>query len=252
MIRGIDHIVILVNDLESATDDYTAMGFTVTPGGEHTDGATHNVLVSFADGAYLELIAFKQPAAQHRWWLHTRSGEGLIDFALWPDAIEADIAAMRAHGLEIEGPTAGGRTRPDGQRIEWMTGSPLTPDLPFLCADVTPRNLRVPDGPALQHANGVSGIAGITVAVKDLATSTQRYAALLGVPAPEPGIHSVNFTLGATTITLVQPAADVNNPVYDRLNRRGEGIYALALRADLTAEALDPARKHGARITFVP
>src|SRR4051794_8519489 len=49
MIRAIDHVVILVNDLAATVADYTALGFTVTPGGEHTGGATHNALVVFAD-----------------------------------------------------------------------------------------------------------------------------------------------------------------------------------------------------------
>ncbi|PMP81392.1 MAG: VOC family protein, partial [Roseiflexus castenholzii] len=62
MITCIDHIVILVRDLLAAIDDYTALGFTVTPGGVHADGATHNALVAFVDGGYLELIAFRREA----------------------------------------------------------------------------------------------------------------------------------------------------------------------------------------------
>ena len=62
----LDHLVILVRDLESAIADYTALGFTVQRGGTHADGATHNALVGFADGSYLELIAFLKPAPAHR------------------------------------------------------------------------------------------------------------------------------------------------------------------------------------------
>ena len=50
--QGIDHIVIAVRDLAAASDDYARLGFTVTLGGEHTGGATHNALISFAYGAY--------------------------------------------------------------------------------------------------------------------------------------------------------------------------------------------------------
>ena len=52
MIRAIDHIVILVNDLQAAIDDYAALGFSVAPGGTHADGATHNALIIFADDTY--------------------------------------------------------------------------------------------------------------------------------------------------------------------------------------------------------
>ena len=70
MLKGIDHVVILVKNLDQAVADYTQLGFNVVPGGEHTDGATHNALVAFADGSYLELIAFKREAPEHRWWTH--------------------------------------------------------------------------------------------------------------------------------------------------------------------------------------
>ena len=41
---------------------------TVVPGGTHADGATHNALVVFADGAYIELPAWRAPAPEERWW----------------------------------------------------------------------------------------------------------------------------------------------------------------------------------------
>src|SRR5262245_23920283 len=143
MIRAIDHIVILVNDLAAASADYAAIGFTVTPGGEHTGGATHNALIAFADDTYLELIAFKRAEPGHRWWRHAALGEGLVDFALLPSATADDIAAARERGVAYAGPADGGRLRPDGQQIAWQLGMPPTPDLPFLCGDVTPRALRV-------------------------------------------------------------------------------------------------------------
>ena len=66
MITGIDHIVILVADLDRAQAEYAAAGFTVVPGGEHAGGLTHNALVAFADGTYLELLAFRRPLASWR------------------------------------------------------------------------------------------------------------------------------------------------------------------------------------------
>src|SRR5262245_36633825 len=180
MIRGIDHIVILVSDLARASADYLALGFTVLPGGEHTGGATHNALVIFADDTYLELIAFKRPEPGHRWWRHSSTGEGLVDYALLPSAAEDDIAAARARGVAYEGPADGGRLRPDGRQVAWQLGMPPTADLPFLCGDVTPRELRVPQGAVRQHSNGVTGIAGLTIAVNDLEPSVARYRALLG------------------------------------------------------------------------
>jgi catechol 2,3-dioxygenase-like lactoylglutathione lyase family enzyme len=256
MIRAIDHVVILVNDLAATVADYTALGFTVTPGGEHTGGATHNALVVFADDAYLELIAFKRPAPEHHWYHNSALGEGIIDFALLPTTIDADLAAARERGLAIEGPFPGGRLRPDGQQVAWQSGRAPTPDLPFLCADVTPRGLRVPAGAARAHANGVTGIASLTIAVADLGVSVARYRALLGTAERESTLSNpsaATFALGDTAIMLATPADDSDTALSARLASRGEGPFALALRTSASANAgpLDIGRTHSAPIELV-
>lgn len=126
---GIDHIVILVRDLAQASADYARAGFTVTPGGEHTGGATHNALIAFADGTYFELIAFKEPIppAQHRWGARLAQGEGLIDYAVRSTNVESDLATITPCGLPTYGPIDMGRVRPDGQRIAWRIASASMP-----------------------------------------------------------------------------------------------------------------------------
>jgi hypothetical protein len=252
MILALDHLVILVRDLAEAVEDYEAIGFDVSPGGEHTDGATHNALVSFADGTYLELLAFQREAPEHRWWRHVAAGEGLIDFALLPGLIEHDVAAARARGLAITGPFAGGRERPDGVRLSWQTAQAEAPELPFLCGDVTPRELRVP-APG-HHPNGASGIFRVTVAVRDVEASAARYAALIGAaPLEEPGRRL--FKLGGSYIALQQPGAGTleNAAVESRLAQRGEGVASVAFRRDSYATVprfLDTELTHGVRVVI--
>jgi catechol 2,3-dioxygenase-like lactoylglutathione lyase family enzyme len=263
MITLVDHIVILVNDLEQARANYTTLGFTVSPGGEHTGGATHNLLICFADGAYLELLAFQREEPAHRWWRHVAGGEGLIDFALLLGDAPDDIAAAASRGLALVGPVDGGRLRPDGVQLQWQTAMVDTEDLPFLIADVTPRPLRVPGGPATKHANGVTGIAGLTLAVRDLIVSRGRYQALLGSePSPElPGhelpddLPRTAFALGEAQIGLLQPVGDSSQAelLRARIAAHGEGIVALALRGDSTSQAgeFDLTLTHNARMGIV-
>ena len=248
----LDHVVIHVNDLEAASADYRSLGFTVTPGGEHADGNSHNALISFADGAYLELIAFKRPPPpEHLFARGVAQGEGIIAYALLPDDIEADVAAAKQRGLDLEGPYPGGRLRPDGVRLEWQTARASTPDLPFLCADVTPRELRVPGGDAVKHDNGVLGIATLGVVVENLEVSMGRYSRLLGVELfVNP--HDLNartaiFTLGSTTITLLRPE---KGPALHHLGHRGDGPYLLTLKANgaPNTTTLDAVLTHGANI----
>ena len=260
MILGLDHSVIVVRDLARAVRDYTALGFTVTPGGTHADGLTHNALIPFADGSYFELLAFTDPgqATDHPWWHRLAEGEGLEDYALASDDLASDVAACRRRGLAIGDPVEGGRQRPDGRTLRWRTARFVQPQpdraLPFLIEDVTPRNWRVPGGAAAQPALHVGGIQRIATAVRDVAAATARFAALLGTPpAGETATPDVEFALaGGQHIALVSPRA-ADDEAAAQIARHGEGPFALTLRAADGAPArqtvpLDVARTHGARI----
>lgn len=181
MVQGIDHIIILVDELDAASAQYQALGFTVFPGGRHPRG-THNALVPFQDGTYLELIAFWDPNdTTHPWHQRLAGPRGLIDFALRSDALDADVAALAQRGLHYTAPQEGSRERPDGVMVVWKGAMPVDTEakLPFLIEDVTDRERRVPSE-AATHANGVTGVERIVVAVDDLAAATRRYALLLG------------------------------------------------------------------------
>jgi catechol 2,3-dioxygenase-like lactoylglutathione lyase family enzyme len=265
---GLDHIVIVVAELDAGVRDYEALGFTVVRGGVHEGAPTHNALIGLADGTYLELIAFRGAvdegageAPPSAFWAMVRSWgrlpEGLAHFALLPADTASAIAAAGRRGLALAGPVSGSRRRPDGQLVAWETGIPGGLALPFLCGDVTPRELRVPGGAAAVHANGVVGIAGVTVAVDDLGEAAGRYAALLGVepelaPAAASG-NAASFALAAGTITLVAPVGDEDGALATRLAERGPGLHALRLRVAAGADTgpLDRGLAHGAVIERV-
>jgi catechol 2,3-dioxygenase-like lactoylglutathione lyase family enzyme len=201
----LDHIVIAVRDLAATVTRYEDAGFTVTPGGRHPGRNTQNALVVFDDGAYLELITYHAPSPDERWWRELDAhGDGLVDFALWPQDLPAQVAQAQARGVEgLTGPLPGGRVRPDGVRVEWQTARQSRHDLPFLCADLTPRALRVPEGAARRHANGASGVAEIAVAVPDVEASLERYRAFLGDDAIRDGAVRLE---GARVRLVTDPA----------------------------------------------
>lgn len=253
---SIDHIVIAVADLDAAIRDYTALGFTVLPGGEHPRGS-RNALVVFEDGAYLEIIAFPRPLPDYRWWqVLDRAGPGLVDYAVLPDDLDADLARVRAAGIVMDGPIDGGRLKPDGMRIAWRSARPPEPDIPFLCTYVTARNLRVPEGAARRHANGVTGVAGVTVAVQDLATSVGRYRALLGQEpvavggVPGLGFGLVQFRIGRQTLSLAEPRGPAAASLGEHLVRRGQGACAVSFYGPDDLH-LDTGLAHGARLEIV-
>jgi catechol 2,3-dioxygenase-like lactoylglutathione lyase family enzyme len=242
---SLDHIVIAVSDLDAAIRDYRALGFSVVPGGEHAGGVTHNALVVFADGSYLELIAFRRPDPEARWWrVLDGAGEGFVDYALLPADVGAEVERAKAGGLDLEGPFDGGRARPDGAVLRWQTARSPRPDVPFLCGDLTPRHLRVPDGEVRQHANGILGIAEVTVAVEDGEASSRRYAALLGIESA--GAPRAAFPMGDAVLRLAPRATGAE--VAQALDGRGEGPFAVRFRSPVPPGRLDPALSHGARL----
>ena len=247
----LDHIVIAVHDLHTAIHDYRNLGFTVTPGGDHPGRATHNALVVFQDGSYFELIAWKGPEDAHPWWPKlSRFGPGIVDFALLPGTTPQVVAQALSRGLAYQPPVDGGRLRPDGVELRWQNARPTTPDLPFLCGDVTPRALRVPEGSVREHANGVQGVAELRVAVHDVTATLERYRALLDledVPAPAEGAASLQ--LGRTVLKLETTSAEAAQ----RLALQGEGPFAIGLHTTQT-HPLGPVvhgHTHGTRLELI-
>ncbi|KAI0310328.1 glyoxalase-like domain-containing protein, partial [Amylostereum chailletii] len=185
--RIVDHIVYLapVGALEHVSQTFRDLGFTVIPGGTHADGLTANTLVILPDGVYLELIAFLRPAtdyppdharSRHQW---ANKPPGFVAYAFLgaPDAvpslprgINARLASAGSAGRYKEG-VRGGRTRGDGERLEWEICAPEGwaervdgMGRPFYCGDLTPRGRRVPEDAAHRaHANRAVGIAHLKV-----------------------------------------------------------------------------------------
>lgn len=258
MITGIDHVVILVDDLDTAIEQYEDLGFIVESGGKHPR-FTHNALVSVGDGSYLELIAFYEQngADQHRWHKFLASGGGLVDYAVGTPGLESQMKLATDRGLSYTGPNDGARTRPDGQEMAWKTATPSTDQsggLPFLIEDVTDRDLRVPGGSGVAHPNGVERIETLVIAVRDLEAATDQHRALFGTEPEElhfseggHGIEGVAFTVGPHRIELHAPA--MPGGVTDELDERGEGPYEVIFRGAQT-QIIDPDRAGNARLTI--
>lgn len=254
----LDHCVIVVTDLEQAIGDYQTLGFTVAPGGVHADGRTHNALIPFADGTYLELIAFRtEDGSGHPWWPALRAGGGLVDWAVATADLGERVARLSASGLRYGPVQDGGRQRPDGVELRWRGARPAAGyGLPFLIEDVTPRELRVPGNASQAHPNGVSGIGSLVVAVPELDTASRAYGRVLDVaaPAPQPdpllAAEAVALPCGSATIQLVAASA---GPIHARLKRLGAGPYALLLATDHDRPGwLDAALCHRAPIRLQP
>src|ERR1700722_3470664 len=253
MFTGIDHVAIVVSELESAIASYARAGFTVVRGGKHPIGS-HNALIAFADGSYLELIAFTKSDSGHPWQTALAKGGGIVDFCMSTDDLPADIDAIRRAGAEIGDPSPLTRDRPDGYHLSWVLAIPKPPyngRLPFLIKDDTPRDERVPR--ERSHRNGATGIRTLAIAVDDPGITSRYYARVLGRPGapverPDLEVAGVTFSIGPNEVQLLASKTE-NGPLAEWIRVRGQSVFEVVL-ANAGAVTLDPALLQGARIRF--
>ncbi len=255
MILGIDHIVIAARELDSAMESYRRLGFSVVAGGAHPYGS-HNALIGFEDGSYIELLGFYEESPAHPWWdlLHERGG-GLIDFCLATDDIRADLAAFRAQGVAAGDLTDGRRRRPDGYEVKWINnkvGGEFQGLMPFIIEDVTPRAQRLP-GETTQ-ANGVTGIHCLSLATEDAG----RYAAIMGAVLGQDGQASIDEDLGASGIRFeigshvleyLSPR-DSSSPLRAHLAANAPAPYRVSFKTRGSSASFEPERAEGVRISL--
>ena len=257
MITGIDHLVIVVPDLDIAMASYQALGFRVVPGGRHLVG-THNALVPFADGAYLELIAFYEPTPTHRWWLPLQRGGGLVDYCLRTDALLEDTDRLRRGGMPMADPLPMVRQRPDGYEVRWRLSIAAEGHrgvAPFLIEDETPRAERVPC--ETDYPNRATGVRRLTIAVDDVAAVRTWGASAFQAPGRDVAradldAAGVAFSLGEAgpALEYVSPVGSAS-PLAVWLQQRGSSPYAATLATRDPAPApLDPTKLCGARLTL--
>ena len=254
MLRGIDHLVIAVPDLDAAIKTYRDLGFTVVAGGRHTGVGTDNALIAFRDSAYLELVGFYEPRPDHRWWTPLQQGGGLVDFCLQTDDLARDAAGLRAAGVDMGELEPRHRRRPDGVEVRWVCALARGTSrgvAPFLLAEESGRDERVPRERV--HANGVTGVGRVSVAVDDLTIVRGWYEKTLGVAGhdvacPELGATGVRFTIGPHTFEFL--AATGAGAVRDWLARRGPSPYAATLVGAPRPVPLDLGRTWGARLAL--
>jgi hypothetical protein len=135
----LDHIVLRVDHLDRAVAEW-GQRFQVVPGGRHDTGS-HNALVAFANGSYLELLGFPEPTPSHPWW---PLPPGLVDFCVATADLDRDLGALH---VPMQAPFEMSRRRPDGYLLRWRIAFPASAwrgRVPFLIEDITPRSERVP------------------------------------------------------------------------------------------------------------
>jgi len=266
----LEHVIIRVNDLQQAIENFELLGFTVTPGGAHEGGISHNALIYFEDRSFIELVAFEdsffvkaglnsgilgfflqkgEDHIKYRFIETIDFPEGFIDSALLSHFIKKDTQLARQRGLKTAPITHFEREKPNGKIVGWDIMSPLSSAVPFVRGPYVPEQIIGPG--KMAHKNGAVGMANVKYAVTDLSASMKEYEYLLGTDAlvsTVDGKSMAEFKLGDASIYLfsIDEHADLANFV----QKRRDVPIQLTLLTGLTEQAgsLPIERTHGAEI----
>ena len=194
---GLDHIPVVVRDLDSAAATYRAMGFALKPGQPHPNGL-RNTHVKFPDGAGIELLT--APSATDELTAHyvdvLRTGDGPAFVAFHARDTAGLHAALRAGGYAFR--QEGGVTRL------------LAPEFAFL---FFVRDNRSPTDRAehFAHANGATALRALWVGTEHETALVRLLASLGGRPerrtvlVPEPAEATV-IGLSSGEVVVLPPS----------------------------------------------
>ena len=246
-LTGIDHVVILVSDLDRASETYARLGLTLTPRGFHSIGSQNHCIMFGRD--YVELLLPKPHPAMNAFMEQLSHGEclGAIGFAT------DDARALRADWV-AEGIPAGEAldfSRPVEDlgearfRIVQLAGDPAAGCGFFACQHFT-REL-VWRGEFQSHAVGVTGIAAIAVIAE-----AGAYRKVLG-SKPEQIAEGELLATGSSPI-LVSNAQRLSArlPGVDLPRRASPVVAALFLRVRDRKQAAKALRAGGFRPVELP
>ncbi|WP_428687508.1 VOC family protein [Roseibium sp.] len=195
MVRGLDHLVVAVKDLEAAGRAYSELGFTVTPENRHPWG-TANRLVQL-DGFFIELLGVADPAlipepsgnsfsfgAFNRDFLNKREGASML--VLESQGAVADRSGFHRSGLQMFDPFSFDRMAnlADGSTVKvafdlTFVRDPLSPEIGyFTCHNKYPENFWKP---AFQsHVNGAKGVRSVYLLAADPSDHHEFLSAFAG------------------------------------------------------------------------
>lgn len=184
-VKGLDHVVVMVDGIDAAEKQYEKLGFQVQPRGFHKKLGTANHLMIF-DRDYFEILGIVGPTpynAERREWL--KAGGGLANVALATDGADLAYEAFKAAGLDPDAPLDFDRAVEIDGRIEharFRTVRIPKTNMPvvgfFVCEHLTPQFVYRPEW--AKHPNGARAILGVTVIAEQPAKWADEVARYFG------------------------------------------------------------------------
>ena len=198
--KGIDHAMLVVEDLSSAKAQFERLGFMVTARADHGHTGTANHLIIF-ERNYIELLGIAKPGPDSEMFrLALEQREGYWLTALRTDDASAEHTHLAHVGVETDPPQTWSRAlnleNPDMVSFSTLFIPPLaTPEAGFFyCQHHNRQTVLSPE--LANHANGAVAVTGAIVVTDCLDTLTAPYQHLFGVGSIIPHDDTAVLTLG--------------------------------------------------------
>ncbi len=263
--RGVDHVMIVVRNLNEAKEDYNRLGFAITPG-VRGPTATENAAIRLANNGYLELLGLYNPAAPAARELSEFLSKQEGGFGVGLDVSSAGDTSkhLRGAGYEIDGPTEGW----SAHTTENVPPSSLWPMVPYKFVNIkTPKPIlgdaiffieydeavraslrsKYPHLATLEagegHPNTAVRIGSIWLATRDLAKAADDFRTIglaksRRIEVSAMGAVANEIEVGSGTFLVLQ-SEDSGGPVEQFLDQRksNDGVLGVSIEV----ESLDAA-----------
>lgn len=210
-VLGVDHVFLLVDDLDQARDAYGALGFTISPRGIHSahkGAANHTIMLQNDYFELLGLIA-ATPGNLARREALAAMGEGLHAIACRIADADAAKAALEELGIPTEAVGSfsrplplpgGGEGMASFDTLQFSKGvAPL--GTCFMCRHKTRDMVWRPE--LMTHANGAVALSAVIAEAADPAAAAAGYARLFAAGAVEAMPGGARVATGADSAEIL-------------------------------------------------
>lgn len=216
-VKGIDHIVLLVSDLDTSAKHFAALGFTLSPRGTHSPhmGSANYTIILQDD--YFELLGMiaETPRNASKREALAKNGEGMSSIACRIGDAHATRASLAELGIATSDvmdfsrplPLPDGSTGTAAFAVTTFEPREVPRGEMFMCQHKTRDMVWRPE--LMTHANGAIALAGIVVAATSPEETARGFARLFAAGRVQGADNTFSVTTGekSASIICMTPAA---------------------------------------------
>jgi hypothetical protein len=243
---GIDHVVVMVRDLDHAAENWKRLGFTVSPRGTHSAHMGTGNYTIMLDPDYIELLGVLA-ATEHngpaRAFLEKREGVERVAFTAVDSADGAE--EIRARGYPPIGPTDFERpvTMPNGtlsaakfRTFQWPVKEAPGGMRIFACQHKTRETVWIKE--LMAHANGAKRLRKVVLVAPEPAKEAAHLARMIDRETKEEADGGVAVASGADRADFVFLTKEQLSRRYPEVPLTGlpeRGAAGLVIAADMAS-----------------